>query len=197
MNRRSVLSVGERGMLAAPRQSRRAVGHSADRDATAHLPRSPARSARILSGHAAFATTNYVQQFYRDPASRGFDASIDTVAHLLAAAGYRPEGVGYIPEQPPPASRLTYRIESRPSRGLVWSPLDASITLAGASTPLEQWSTNHNMLPSNSWSTPPGGIDAEIVNVGGGTDAELERADVQRQDYLQRIAGRGGRAGPG
>ena len=32
---------------------------------------------------------------------------------------------------------------------------------------------------SNSWSTPPGGVDAEIVNVGGGTDAELDRAGVQ------------------
>jgi aminopeptidase YwaD len=135
---------------------------------------------KILSGQAAFATTNYVQQFYRDPASRGFDASIDSVAHLLAAAGYRPEGVGYLPEQgPPAASRLTYRIESRPSRGLVWSPLDASITLAGHSTPLEQWSTNHNMLPTNSWSTPAGGLDAQVVDVGAGTDAELERAGVR------------------
>jgi hypothetical protein len=135
---------------------------------------------RILSGQAAFATTSYVQQFYRDPASRGFDAAIDTVAHLLAAAGYRPEGLGYIPEQtPPPVARLTYRIESRPSRGPVWSPLDASITLEGHSTPLEQWSTNHNMLPTNSWSTPAGGIDAEVVDVGAGTDTDLARARVR------------------
>lgn len=136
--------------------------------------------ARILSGDRAFATTNYVQQFYRDPGSRGFDAAIDSVTHLLAAAGYVPQGAGYIPEQPPGApGRLTYRIESRPLRGLVWSPLDASITLAGHVAPLQQWSSNHNMLPSNSWSTPPGGVDAEVVDVGAGTDAELDRASVQ------------------
>lgn len=136
--------------------------------------------AGILSGDRAFVTTNYVQQFYRDPASRGFDASIDSVEHLLAAAGYLPEGAGHIPEQKPPAvQRLTYRIESRPSSGPVWSPLSASITLAGRSAPLEQWSTNHNMLPTNSWSTPPGGVDAEVINVGAGTDAELDRAGVR------------------
>ena len=33
--------------------------------------------AKILSGDMAFATTDYVQQFYRDPASRGFDAELD------------------------------------------------------------------------------------------------------------------------
>ena len=40
--------------------------------------------AKILSGDRAFATTNYVQQFYRNPASRGFDASLDTVVKLLS-----------------------------------------------------------------------------------------------------------------
>ncbi len=154
--------------------------------------------AKILSGDKAFATTDYVQQFYRDPASRGFDAAIDSVVGVLRAAGYVEEkpAFGYIPEKgPPPKERLTYRVESRPSRGIAWSPLGASITLAGRTKPLEQWSTNHNMLPSQSWSTPLGGIDAEIVNVGGGTDAELDQAGVKgRIAYSETPgAGRGGR----
>lgn len=154
--------------------------------------------ARILSGAAAFATTNYVQQFYRDPASRGYDAAIDSVTQLLIAAGYVSEDEAGVQD------RLTYRIESRPSQGLVWSPLDASITLAGRTAPLEQWSTNHNMLPSRSWSTPPGGVDAEIVNVGGGTDAELDKAVVQGKIVYSeapggaaRGGGRGGSVPPG
>ncbi|HEY3934092.1 MAG TPA: M28 family peptidase [Gemmatimonadales bacterium] len=143
--------------------------------------------AKILSGDRAYATTNYVQQFYRNPASRGFDASIDTVVQLLAAAGYVPEaGAG-------PNDRLTYRIESRPSRGLVWSPLGASITMQGRKAPLEQWSTNHNMLPSGSWSTPAGGVDAEIVNVGGGGDAELDQANVRGKIIYSESPGGGGR----
>jgi Peptidase family M28. len=157
--------------------------------------------AKILSGDRAFATVNYVASFYRNPASRGFDASLDSVVKLLVAAGYVDEksGIGYIPEKGPP--RLTYRIESRPSRGLVWSPLGASITLAGRTTPLEQTSTDHDLLPSNSWSTPPGGVDAEIVSVGTGTDAELDKAELRGKiAYFQAASGgrggRGGAAGP-
>ncbi|HEX3927124.1 MAG TPA: M28 family peptidase [Gemmatimonadales bacterium] len=146
---------------------------------------------KILSGDRAFATTNYVQQFYRDPGSRGFDASIDTVVKLLAAAGYVPQ------DKATPGNRLTYRIESRPIRGMVWSPLAASITLAGRSHPLEEWSTQHDMLPSKSWSTPPGGIDAEIVNVGGGSDAELDSAHVQGKIIYSERPGGGGRGGRG
>ncbi len=148
---------------------------------------------KILSGDRAFATVSYVSQFYRDPGSRGFDASLDTVAKLLTMAGYVLESAAT------PKDRLTYRVESRPINHLVWSPLTASITLAGHKVPLEQWSTNHNMLPSNSWSTPDAGIDAEIVNVGGGTDAELDKANVKGKIiYMEPAAGgRGGGGGGG
>jgi aminopeptidase YwaD len=150
--------------------------------------------ASTLSGAKAFQTTDYVASFYRNPASRGFDASLDTVVKILRAAGYVPEDAGFIPERGAP--RLTYRIESRPSPGLTWSPLAASITLAGRTVPLEQMSTDHDMLPSNSWSTPAGGIDAEIVNVGGGTDAELDKIDLKGKiAYFQ--PGGGGRGGRG
>lgn len=148
--------------------------------------------ATILSGDRAYATVNYVQQFYRDPASRGFDASIDTVVQLLRHAGYVRE------DSATPTDRLTYRVESRPMPGLVWSPLAASITLDGRTRPLEEWSTNHNMLPSGSWSTPPAGIDAEIVNVGAGTDSELDRAQVGGKIIYSEApaGGRGRRGGP-
>ena len=153
--------------------------------------------AKTLSGDKAFATTDYVASFYRNPASRGFDASLDSVISVLRAAGYVDEksGIGFIPEKGPP--RLTYRIESRPSGGLVWSPLGASITLAGRTTPLEQTSTDHDLQASNSWSTPPGGVDAEIVDVGGGSDDELDKANVKGKiAYFSTPGGtRGGRGG--
>lgn len=153
--------------------------------------------AKILSGDKAFSTVDYVAGFYRDPAGRGFDASLDTVVKLLRAAGYVPEDAGFIPEQGPP--RLTYRIESKAQLKNVWSPLGASITLAGRTTPLEQTSTDHDLLPSNSWSTPPGGVDAEIVSVGSGSDAELDRAELKgRIAYFPTAGGgRGGRGGGG
>ena len=151
--------------------------------------------ATILSGDRAFATVDYVASFYRNPASRGFDASLDTVVKLLTAAGYVPSDAGYLPERGAP--RLTYRIESKPSRGLVWSPLRASITLAGRTMPLEQTSTDHDLLPGNSWSTPAGGVDAELVNVGAGTDAELDKAELRGKIAYFSLpgVGRGGRGG--
>jgi aminopeptidase YwaD len=159
--------------------------------------------AQTLSGDRAFATVDYVQRFYRDPGSRGFDAALDSVLRILVAAGYVPDdhpGPGYTPpDRGPVRGRLTYRVESRPLSRLVWSPLAASITLAGRTTPLEQLSTDHDMLPSNSWSTPPGGIDAEIVSAGGGTDAELDAAAVNGKIVLvdPGAGGRGVRGGQG
>jgi hypothetical protein len=142
---------------------------------------------KTLSGDRAFATVNYVQEFYRNPASRGFDASIDTVVQLLKHAGYVEEA------QAKPGDRLTYRIESKAQLANVWSPLAATITLAGRQKPLEEWATNHDMLASGSWPTPPGGVDAEIVNVGGGSDAELDKADVKGKIIYSEMPAGGGR----
>jgi hypothetical protein len=151
--------------------------------------------AKILSGDNAYRTTDYVASFYRQPASRGFDASLDSVVQVLKVAGYVPEDAGFVPEKGRP--RLTYRIESKAALKNVWSPLGASIMLAGRSVPLEQWSTNHDMLALGSWSTPPGGIDAEIVNVGGGTDAELDRADVKGKIIYSEAPARAAGGGRG
>lgn len=146
---------------------------------------------KILSGENAYKTTDYVASFYRDPASRGFDASLDSVERVLVNAGY------VLDAKARPSDRLTYRIESKPARANIWSPLGASITLAGRQAPLEQWSTNHNMLPSKSWSTPPGGVTAEIVNAGTGSDAELETANVRGKIVMLEPAAGGAAGGRG
>jgi hypothetical protein len=128
--------------------------------------------ARELSGERARATVGYVEQFFRLPGNRGFDAGIDTVAALLAAAGYVPEA------RATPRDRLVYRIESRPMAAPAWSPEDATLTLEGRTMPLLAWRTNHNMVAINSWPTPPEGITAPLVDVGAGTDADLAGRDV-------------------
>ncbi|MEO5799095.1 MAG: peptidase M28, partial [Gemmatimonadales bacterium] len=126
-----------------------------------------------ISGQRALATVAFVEQFFRLPGNRGFDASIDTVAKLLAKAGYVEQSKATA------ADRLTYRVESRPMRGPAWSPIDGSVTLVGQSQPLLVWATNHNMLAINSWSTPAGGVEAEVVDVGAGADADFDKLDVE------------------
>ena len=128
---------------------------------------------RELSGERALATVGFVEKFFRLPGNRGFDASIDTVAALLKAAGYVEEAAAK------PTYRMTYRVESRPMAAPAWTPDDASLTIVGRPRPLMSWATNHNMLAINSWSTPEGGVTARVIDVGAGTDAELAKQDIK------------------
>lgn len=125
-----------------------------------------------IDGLRAFATTAYVQQFYRLPGNRGFDAALDTVVGLLKAAGYVNEA------QARPSDRFTYRVESRPMSGPAWTPLTAAIFLPGQQTPLQKFSTNLNMIATNSGSTPLDGIGVDLVDVGAGSDADFANVEV-------------------
>jgi hypothetical protein len=125
-----------------------------------------------ISGDRAFATVSFVEQFFRLPGNRGFDASIDTVASILERAGFVPES------RATAANRLTFRIESRPMSSAAWTPDSASLTIVGRGRPLLRWQTNHNMLAINSESTPPEGVTAELVDIGDGSDTALARVDV-------------------
>ncbi len=128
---------------------------------------------RELSGDRAHRTVAYVEQFFRLPGNRGYDASIDTLASLLSAAGYVRQDRATAKE------RLVYRVESRPMTAPAWTPDDASLTIVGRSGPLLRWATNHNMIAINSWSTPSGGVTARVVDVGAGTDDELAKHDLK------------------
>jgi len=128
---------------------------------------------RELSGERARATVAYVEQFFRLPGNRGYDASIDTLAALLTMAGYVPEA------RATAGDRLVFRVESRPMTAPAWTPDDASLTIVGRTTPLLRWATNHNMIAINSWSTPEGGVTARVVDVGTGTDEELAKHDLK------------------
>lgn len=123
-----------------------------------------------LSGDRALETVAFVEQFFRLPGNPGFDASIDTVAALLRAAGYVEAS------RARPGDRLIYRVESRPMSAAAWSPLGASLTIVGESSPLLEWTTNKNMLAINSTSTHVGGVTARVVDVGAGGAAEFAAA---------------------
>ena len=129
--------------------------------------------AKELSGDRALQTVSFVERFFRLPGNRGFDASIDTVAALLAKAGY------VIEANAKPTDRLVYRVESRPMKEAAWTPDDASLTIVGRAMPLLTWATNHNMLAINSNATPDGGVAAPVIDVGAGTDADFDKNDVK------------------
>jgi len=124
------------------------------------------------SGDRALSTVAFVEQRWRWPGNRGFEESIDHVAEQL-------RGAGYVEEKAATAGdRLTFRIERRPMSNPAWEPLDASLTIVGADVPLLRFATNRNMLAVNSSSTPPDGLEAEVVSVGKGDNGAFDRVPL-------------------
>ena len=124
------------------------------------------------SGEKALATVAFVEQRWRWPGNRGFEESIDHIVGELKRAGFVEETAAG------PTDRLTFRIDSRPMTNAAWEPIDASLTIGGASTPVLQFATNRNMLAVNSSATPEGGVEAEVVSVGKGDAASLDRVSL-------------------
>jgi len=125
------------------------------------------------SGERAKETVAYLDQFVRWPGNRGFDASIAHIAERLEAAGYVRD------DQMTSMAPLTYRIERYQMPQPAWEPLEATLSIEGEVTPVLRFTTNRNMLATNSFSTPAGGVRAELVDAGRGTPAELDRAGVR------------------
>jgi hypothetical protein len=127
---------------------------------------------REFSGTNAVAVVAFMERYFRVPGNAGFLASLDGVRAILDQAGYEEESKAR------PGARLTYRMETRALPGPTWDPIDASLTIVGRKTPLLRYATNRNMLAINSYSTPPGGVNADLVFAGKGTPSELDSAKV-------------------
>jgi len=129
-------------------------------------------------GGKALETVAFLDQYVRWPGNTGFEAGIDHVAARLESAGFVQK------EMAAAGARLTYRIEAYPMTQPAWEPLAASVTIAGQDTPVLEFVSNRNMLAVGSFSTPDGGITAELVDVGNGTPAELDTAEIQGRVVL-------------
>lgn len=127
-----------------------------------HLRRITTAVRSQFSGERALETVTFVERQWRVPGNTGFNASITQVAGILERSGYVLEA------RARPDDRLVYRIERRPMERPTWEPLDASLAIAGQTTPLLRFASNRNMLAINSYSTAAGGLEAEVVSVGGG-----------------------------
>ncbi|MCC6243238.1 MAG: M28 family peptidase [Gemmatimonadaceae bacterium] len=170
---RTGLSVLAAGAAAAPLFAQPTAPSSARRMIPSAFASLSAPVGRELSGDRAHATVAFVEQFFRLPGNRGYDASIDTLAALLKAAGYVEQSSAR------PSDRLVYRVESRQMNAPAWTPDSATLTIAGRTTPLLRYQTNRSMIAINSWSTPSGGVTARVVFVGAGTDADLAKHDLK------------------
>jgi hypothetical protein len=152
------------------------AAHAVTARAQGGVPAADAAYAAVrpaLSGARALETVAYLDRFVRWPGNPGFDSSIAHVAARLAAAGYVEQS------RATPSDRLIYRVERYPMSGPAWMPLAAMLRLAAAGgAPILDFATNRNMVATNSFSTPPGGVTAEVVRVAALTPAALDSARV-------------------
>ena len=126
------------------------------------------------SGERAMEIVAFMEPTWRVPGNAGFDASIARVVEVLDAAGYVAE------EGADPDATLTYRVERRPLSRPTWEPVGGALDLIGpGGGPILRFSSNFNMIAANSYSTPPEGVEAELVYVGDGRPERFEGLDVQ------------------
>ncbi|MEP7324508.1 MAG: M28 family peptidase [Gemmatimonadota bacterium] len=127
---------------------------------------------QVISGDQALETVAFVERYWRVPGNAGYNSSINQVASLLEHAGF------VLEDGARAADRLVYRLERRPMTSPAWEPENATLTIAGQPAPLLTFAKNRNMLAINSWSTPRGGVEAEVVAVGAGRPEDFQGKDV-------------------
>jgi aminopeptidase YwaD len=149
-----------------------AIAAAQARPTTPALARTLAELRAGFSGERALATTAFVAQYWRVPGNIGFNASIKRAAVILDSAGFVAE------DRAAPGSRLVYRIERRPMSRPTWDPVDASFTIVGQAKPLLRYATNRHMLGMYSVSTPQGGVEGDLVDVGEATAQDFAKTEV-------------------
>ncbi len=131
----------------------------------------------VIDGQRARDMVSFMEPHFRLPGNRGFDASIERVVAELEDAGYRNEAdAGMAP--------LTYRVERRPMDRPTWEPVSGSLRVVGSDDALLHFETNRNLVAINSFSTPPGGVEADLIDLGSGTAADFDREDVRGRIVL-------------
>jgi len=130
-----------------------------------------------ISGERAREMVARMDPSWRLPGNQAFDDAIRDVIRSLEAAGYVEEGSD-------DGARLTYRIERREMGRPAWDPVHASVGIVGRSEPLMTLATNINLQAAFSFSTPEGGVEAELVDVGRGRPEDFEGVDVRGKVVL-------------
>ena len=134
-----------------------------------------------FSANTAFATVDYVEDFFRVVGNDGFNNSIYYVEDQLVRAGFVEESEANEDD------RLTYRIEHRPLEHPSWQPVQASLKL-GSGEEILNFPDNRNMITINSFSTD-GEQELEVVDVGSGRDLNFDEDVTGKVVYAETSIG--------
>lgn len=115
----------------------------------------------FVDGESAMEVVRFMDQYWRLAGNRGFNASIDHIRTRLDAAG------------------MTSRVEEFPNRGKGWDYTVGTVAFADSGEVVLSRERDRVSLCINSFSTRAGGIDAPLVDVGGGGPADYSGKDVK------------------
>jgi hypothetical protein len=137
-------------------------------------------SRREFDRRAAMSTVRFMSQYWRLAGNTGFDASIDRARARLIAAGYAARPMPSTPgAAPTPIDKPSVWIEEYPNGGKGWDHSVGTLALVQPGRPdltLLSRERQHIALCINSFSTPPGGVVAPLIDVGRG-DREQDYAN--------------------
>ena len=114
-----------------------------------------------VDGQAAMEIVRFMDRYWRIAANPGFNASVDHIRDGLQAAGLAP------------------RVDEFPTRGRGWDYETGTVAFADTGDVLLSRDRDRVSLCINSFSTPDGGIEAPLVDVGAGRPGDFEGRDVK------------------
>jgi aminopeptidase YwaD len=145
-----------------------------------YLPASVSSAVGVLDGRfderAAMDLVQFMDRYWRNAANEGFNASIDRIKARLVDAGFAARGAG--PADGPSAWTEEF------GRAQGWDYSVGTLTLAADPSKPDEVLLSRDQhrvaLCINSFSTPPGGVVAPIVDVGqGAAAADYDGKDVR------------------
>jgi aminopeptidase YwaD len=135
------------------------------------LPPGAERAYRALSSRfdrdAAMNVVAFMQQYWRLAGNPGYNASIDHIRDGLRDAGMP-----------------VFRVEEYPNPSRGWDYSLGTLRIDGVPEAVLSKERDRVSLAINSFSTPPGGVRAKLVDVGAGQPADFEGKDVKNAVVL-------------
>jgi len=150
-------------------QSGRQLAAPGARDLPPSAERAYRAMARGFDRNGALEIVSFMDQYWRLAGNPGFNASIDHIRDRLIAGGFSPEPSGAV---------ATVRVDEFQS-GRGWDYRTGTLAFDGSAEPaLLSRERDRVSLAINSFSTPPGGLRALLVDVGVGAAADYEGKNI-------------------
>lgn len=146
----------------------------ANQTAPASIPPTAERAYQALAPRfdvrSAMDVVAFMDQYWRIAGNPGFNASLVHIQEALVSAGFGASA----------ATGPTVRVDEFPNSGRGWDYRVGTVAFDdGAEPPLLSRERDRVSLAINSFSTPPEGLRAPLVDVGAGTPAEFVNKDVK------------------